>query len=176
MVSRSGRSGAMAAVLLALFLPPRMFAQQAASGPATPDQVVLSVNGEQLTVADVESILQSLPPQSRDYYQNQARHLLPQFLVRMKMLAAEARKAGLDERPDLRHAIAFAAESILADAARRQIAEGLSTPPDLVAQLYQARMKEFEEVRLRRILIRTESSLLSQSSVPDRPPQIRLVT
>jgi parvulin-like peptidyl-prolyl isomerase len=40
----------------------------------------------------------------------------------------------------------------------------------MVRQLYEARKAEFEEVRLRRILMRTESSVLSQTSVASRPP------
>ncbi|MBI2819938.1 MAG: peptidylprolyl isomerase [Acidobacteria bacterium] len=138
--------------------------------PDPQQRVVVSVDEAKLTVADVENILQTLPLQSREYYSGPGRHLLPQYLVRMKVLSEEAQKQKLDQQPEIRNAIGIATESILADAARRQIAQKIAAPEDLVAQLYQARKKEFEEVRLRRILIRTEESILSQTSVANRPP------
>jgi len=143
----------------------------AASGAAADPQqrVVITVNEESLTAADIDKILQSLPPQSREYYSGEGRHLLPQFLVRLKVLLAEARKGKLDQRPEVRDTIELATESILAAAERKQIEQSISAPPDLVAQLYESRKKQFEEVRLRRLLIRTEGSILSQSSVASRP-------
>jgi peptidylprolyl isomerase len=159
------------AVMLALlWSAPLAIAQRAGAPPSSELHVVLSVGEESLTAADVEAILQSLPPQSRSYYSGEGRHLLPQFLVQMKVLAAEARKENLDEQPEMRQAIRFAEESILAEAARRRIEQAVPAPDDLVTQLYQTRKREFEEVRLRRILIRTESSILTESSAPNRAP------
>jgi peptidyl-prolyl cis-trans isomerase C len=142
----------------------------AATGSDARNQIVLSVDGDSMSAADVEKILQALPSQSRDFYSGQGWHLLPQFLVRMKVLLSEARKQKLDQNPDVRATIQFATESILADAARRQIAQNIPAPDDLVAQMYQSKKREYEEVRLRQLLIRTESSILSQSSAPARPP------
>jgi len=143
----------------------------APAAPSDPHQrVVLTVNGEPLTAADVEKIIETLPVQSRDYYAHEGRRLLPQYLVRMKVLAQEARQQKLDEQPDIRKTIEVVTESILADAARKQITEGIAVPQDQLLQLYQSRAKQYEEVRIRRILIRTESSILSQSSAPIQPP------
>ena len=143
----------------------------APAAPSDPHQrVVLTVNGEPLTAADVEKIIETLPVQSRDYYAHEGRRLLPQYLVRMKVLAQEARQQKLDEQPDIRKTIEIVTESILADAARKQITEGIAVPQDQLLQLYQNRAKQYEEVRIRRLLIRTESSILSQSSAPIQPP------
>ena len=66
--------------------------------------------------------------------------------------------------------IQFATESILADAARKQVEQNIPAPDDLVVQRYQSKKQEYEQVRLRQLLIRTEGSILSQSSVATRPP------
>ncbi|MBF8306076.1 MAG: PpiC-type peptidyl-prolyl cis-trans isomerase [Acidobacteria bacterium] len=147
--------------------------QQATEPAAASDpqqRIVVSVNGEPLTAADVEKVLQSLPIQSRDYYSHEGRQLLPQYLVRMQVLAQEARRQKLGEKQEIRDAIRIATESILADAAHKLIAQGIAVPQDQLLQLYQSRANQYEEVRIRRILIRTETSILSQSSVPSRPP------
>jgi parvulin-like peptidyl-prolyl isomerase len=141
------------------------------AAPADPQQrVVISVDEEKLTAADIEQILAALPPQSREYYSGPGRHLLPQYVVRMKVLSEEARRQKLDQQPEVLQSVQFATESILADAARRQMEQKIETPDELLRQVYEERKGEFEEVHLRRILIRTEGSVLSQSSVAARPP------
>ena len=142
----------------------------AAAEPDSQQRVVISVDDEKLTVADVQQVLDALPLQSREYYSGPGRHIFPQYLVRMKVLFAEARRLQLDQQPEIRKAIELATESILADAARRQLEKNIATPEDQVQELYEMRKGEFGEVRLRRILIRTENSVLSQTSVAARPP------
>jgi peptidyl-prolyl cis-trans isomerase C len=167
--------GILALGLLCGAVSPAAAQQPATPGAASPGiaadpkRVVVSVDGESLTAADVQNILQALPPQSRDFYAGEGWHLFPQFLVRMKVLLAEARKQKLDQKPELRDTIQFATESILADAARKQVEQKIAAPDDLVVQMYQAKKKEYEEVHLRQLLIRTESSILSQSSAPTQP-------
>jgi parvulin-like peptidyl-prolyl isomerase len=131
---------------------------------------VITVNDERLTAADIEQLLNTLPAQSKEYYSGPGRHLFPQYVVRMKVLSQEARRQQIDRRPEVIQAIQIASESILADAARQELMEDIAAPEDMVRQLYEARKAEFEEVRLRRILMRTESSVLSQTSVASRPP------
>ena len=183
MPGRSDLFGVLASFGLALglslgFAGP-LPAQQAAPSAEKPrsaaadgaqSQVVISVNGDSITAADVEKILKALPPQSREFYSGQGWHLLPQYLIRMKVLLAEARKEKLDQNPDIRATIQFATDSILADAARRQVAQNIPVAEDVVKQMYETKKREYEEVRLRQLLIRTESSIMSQSSTATRPP------
>jgi parvulin-like peptidyl-prolyl isomerase len=131
---------------------------------------VITVNDESLTATDIEQLLNTLPAQSKEYYSGPGRHLFPQYVVRMKVLSQEARRQQIDRRPEVIQAIQIASESILADAARQELMEDIAAPEDMVRQLYETRRAEFEEVRLRRILMRTESSILSQTSVASRPP------
>jgi peptidyl-prolyl cis-trans isomerase C len=162
------------AVLVTLAAATRLSAQTSAADKTAPapdssQHVVLSVNDAKYTEADVAKILESLPPDSRQFYAVQGRHLLPQYLVRMKVLAEEARKQKLDEQPEVRRAIEIAVEGVLADVERQRVEESVAAPADLVMQLYQARKKDLEQVHLRRLLIRTDSSILSQSSTASKP-------
>jgi len=162
-------------ILAVLFAATAVMAQapagdKAAPAPDASQHVVLSVGDTKLTAADVEKILESLPPDSRQYYATRGRNLLPQYLVRMKVLAEEARKQKLDELPEVRQAIEIAIEGILADVERERVEQSVAAPADLVAQLYQTRKKDLEEVHLRRLLIRTESSILSTGSAASKPP------
>src|SRR3990172_549865 len=75
-------------------------ATPAGKQPNAEAQVVISVGEEKMTAADVEKFLQALPPQYRAYYGGPGKQLLPQYLVQMKILAAEARKQNVQEQPE----------------------------------------------------------------------------
>jgi hypothetical protein len=70
----------------------------------------------------------------------------------------------------VQRAIALATESILADAARKQLEQSIAIPQAQLLEAYQKRGAEFEQSHIRRLVIRTENSLLSASSAPTRPP------
>ena len=145
-------------------------ASQSAADLKPADRVVISVGDQKITAADLESIIQSLPPQYRGYYSGPGKHLLPQYIVQMKILSAEARKQKLDEKPEVRRMLETARESILADAGRRKIEESIPVSEQAVEQLYEKDKAQLEEVHLRRILIRTQASILTETSSPTRPP------
>ncbi|HWP83900.1 MAG TPA: peptidylprolyl isomerase, partial [Terriglobia bacterium] len=154
-------------------IAPLAFGQAPPSGEAAAagsERVVVTVDDARLTAGDVEKLLATMPLQTREYYAGPGRHLLPQYLVRLKLLSEQARQLRLEEQPEIRRAIEVATDSILAEAARKRIEQSIPAPEEALQQMYQARIKEFEEARLRRILIRTEESVLSQSSAPTRPP------
>lgn len=141
------------------------------SSQSKPDEhVVISVGDQKITAADLEKILQAMPPQYRAYYGGPGKHLLPQYLVRMKILTAEAQKQKLQERPEVQQALEIARESILADAARKRIEQSIPVSEQQLQELYHQRKAEFEEVRIRRILIRTENSVVAPPAAPTRGP------
>lgn len=134
------------------------------------ERVVISVGSEKLTVADVNQIIQAMPPEHRAFYGGPGKHLLPQYLVEMKILSAEAIKQNLETQREVEAAIEIARESILAVAARKQIAQTIPVSDAQLQTLYQQRKAEFEEVRIRHILLRTESSISTGSPNPSHPP------
>jgi len=138
--------------------------------PADSERVVIAVGEEKLTAADVERILRALPPQHRAFYALQGRQLLPQYLIRMKVLSAEARKQHREQDPEVQQAIEIATESILAEAARKHLEQGIPLSEEQVRQAYEQRKEEFQEVRLRHLVIRTETSILAQAYSPTKPP------
>ena len=96
-------------------------APQAALPPKTQslpgNRVVLTVGDQKMSAADVEKFVQAVSPQLRAYYAGVGKDALPQHLVRMKVLLAEASKQKLEEQPDVAYALKVDRESILADAA-----------------------------------------------------------
>ncbi len=83
----------------------------------------------------------------------------------MKVLAAESVKEKLDEQPEVARAIQIARESILADAARKHIEQGISVSDQELQELYRKDKALSEEVRIGHILIRTEDAPMRTAGV-----------
>jgi len=143
--------------------------------PADADQkpeqrVVISVGDAKITAAELNRILEGLSPQSRRYYSGPGKHLLPEYLVQMKVLSAEAAKKKLEEQPEVKHELEVARESILADAERKQLQQAIPVSDEELQALYQKRQPEFEDVHIRHILVRTDGSIPNGDSGPIRTP------
>jgi parvulin-like peptidyl-prolyl isomerase len=134
------------------------------------DQVVISVGDEKVTAADLERMLAAMPPQYKAYYGGPGKPLLPQYIVQMKILATEAAKHKVAENPEVHEAIRLATDSILANAERKRIDEGIPVSDQQLQDLYESRKAGFEEVRIRHILLRTDKSVLAPAAAPSRPP------
>ena len=142
----------------------------ATSVPANPDQrVVITVDDQKMTAEDVEKFIQSLPPQFRTYYGGPGKQLLPQYLVQMKVLDGEARKEKLEDEPEVKEAIEIARNSILADAAKRRLEQSIPVSEAQLKEEYDRQMVNLEEVRIRRLLIRTSNSSVTPPAAPSRP-------
>lgn len=134
------------------------------------ERVVLSVGDDKITSDDVERIIRSLPPQYRAYYGGQGKAMLPQYLVQMEILDAEARKQNLQDAPEVQKAIEIARNSILADAAKRRMEENIPVSDQQIQEAYDQQKSNLEEKRIRRILIRTSSAAIAAPAAPTRPP------
>jgi parvulin-like peptidyl-prolyl isomerase len=132
------------------------------------ERVVFSIGDQKMTAADVEKYIQSLPPGYRTFYSGQGKRFLPAFILRMKVLSAEAIKQKLDQQPDVALALENARESILADAAQKHIEEGYTVSDQELRELYQKDKSLSQEVRIAHILIRTDDAAL-KSGDPSHP-------
>jgi len=136
---------------------------------ALADKVVISVGDEKITAAEIDQILRAMPPRFRGYYGGPGRRLLPQYIVELKVLAAEALKRKLEAAPEIRTAIELARDSILAKAAREEIKQSQAISDQQLEAAYDAHKAEFEEVRIREIYIRSNNAVLSSEKSSHAP-------
>jgi peptidyl-prolyl cis-trans isomerase C len=150
-----------------------------ASQPPSNDRVVLSIGDQKMTAGEIEQIIQALPPDYRAFYSGQGRRRLAVYILRMKLLSSEAIKEKLDQQPEVARAIAVARESILADAAQKHIAQGITVSDQELRDSYEKNKAQFEEDRAAHILIRTRSAPIksgdpSQPGLPDAEARKKL--
>jgi parvulin-like peptidyl-prolyl isomerase len=89
-------------------------------------------------------------------------------VVQAKILAAEAKKQNLQDRPEVQQTIEIARESILADAARKGMEQKVPVTDQEVQELYEKQKSAYDEVRIRGILIRTANSSIAYPAAPSR--------
>ena len=139
---------------------------QAASAEKTQslpgERVVLTIGDEKITAAEVEKFIQALPPEYQAFYGGPGKHLLPQYIIGMKVLSTEAIKLKLGEQPEVARAIEIAREGILASAAGT-LPESVVVSDQELRELYQKDKTLSEEDRIRHILIRTEDAPLKSA-------------
>src|SRR5688572_15539377 len=105
---------------LALCLPafaqtdkPKVSAVTPAGNEAKP---VLTIGDEKITAEEFETFIESLPEQYRAQARGPMKRQIAQDMVRVKLLAAEARRRGLDKDKATQNRIAFTIENLLAGA------------------------------------------------------------
>ena len=119
----------------------------AAAAPATqhPPDEVLAENGEtRLTRADYDADIQRLPAEMREAFASDPRRLstyLTNLLI-VKTLAAQARKAGLENDPVLQRRIALEVDRALADLQLRRLEEAAGKEFDAKAGEYVVKARE----------------------------------
>jgi len=124
------------------------------TGPATrpvdPNKVVLSVGESKMTAGEFEAIIATLPPDTQAMARGPARRRLAEELVKLKCLAGEARRLGLDQTARFKQQLDLLRENALAQA----MMENVVSDDDLKKH-YDANQKDYEKVTARHILIST---------------------
>ena len=134
------------------------------AGSAAGERVVLTIGDERITASGIDNFIQALPPQYQAFYSGQGKRLLPQYIVAMKVLSAEAVKLKLEEQPEVARAIEIAREGILSDAARKHFLQSMTVSDQELRELYEKDKTLSEEVRIRHILIQMEDAPLKSGA------------
>lgn len=152
--------------------PPKPAETQEEKPPAKdPNPVVLRLGNEEMRASEVEAIIETLPAQARSYYRTIGRRQFADYLVTMRVLSAEGERRKLGDDPATRRALELSRQTILAEAARREIESSVEVTPADVERYYKEHDKEFEQVHVRHIRIRATSSV-GLDPEPSRPTPI----
>lgn len=136
-------------------------AAPASTQPANPDQVVISIADEKITVKDFEEFIAELPAQYQ-MLANQPgpfRRELAENLVRMKLMAVEARDRKLDESPAFKRQMELMKQQMLASALAQEVMQNLGE--EAMRQYYEENKDTFTRIKARHILVRTQDSVIA---------------
>lgn len=129
-------------------------AKQPTSAPAVaPQEVVLTVGDDKVTAKEFDDFIGDLPPQVQMMAQGPAKRMVADELVKVKLLAQEAEKRGLEKSPKFQRQMQLMKEQLLASEVANS--EQQSVDDAAIKKYYDEHPAEFEQVKARHILIRS---------------------
>ena len=151
----------------ALTAQPTPTAAAVAAPAASADPVVLSSGSIEIRKSEFEAALQSLPPQYQQFALGPGKKQFAEEFLRMKLLAIEGAKAGLENDPELQKQLAAVRENLLASAQLKKMDAAITVAEADLRAAYDARKADFEKAKARHILVAFKGSPAAQSGKPE---------
>lgn len=141
-------------------------AAPAASAPADP--IIIAAGNVAIRQSEFEGAMKSLPAEYQQFLSTPAgkRQFADEYL-RMKMLAADGLKAGLDKDPDVVRQLELMRENLVANAQIQRMEKGITLSDEELQKKYEAEKKNYEQVSARHILIAFKGSPAAQQGKPE---------
>src|SRR5947207_15575668 len=131
-------------------LPP---GQPAPAQPAVdPTRIVLIVGENKMTAGDFSDFVAQLPPEVQMMARGPQKRRVAEDLVKLKLLAGEAAKKGMDQTPKFKKQMELMRENALAGAFFNEVLPTLVGEAD-IKKYYDEHKNQFERVTARHILI-----------------------
>ena len=148
------------------------FAQDKPAAPAATtaqaaDPVVISAGTVTIKQSEFESALKTLPAEYQQYAMGAGKKQFAEDYLRMKMLAAEGMKNGLDKKPEVVQQLSLMRENLVAQAQLQKIEEGIKLSDDDLKKVYESGKNEYEQVKAKHILIAFKGSPAAQQGKPE---------
>jgi peptidyl-prolyl cis-trans isomerase C len=137
-------------------LPQALMPPATRPAPMDPDKVLATAGDVKVTGADFEAVIASFPPQYTSQLNDPGvrKRILDQ-IVRVRLLAEEAERRKIDQKPEVKRQIEMQREQILYTALAQEL-QGGSDATDRA--YFDANKSSFDDVKARHILIRTPDS------------------
>jgi peptidyl-prolyl cis-trans isomerase C len=162
-------------IVMALALAaPAAFAQSTAA-PAAPaptpaataqdaDPVIMSAGSVTVHKSEFEAALKTLPAEYQGMVsQPEGKKQFADDYLRMRLLASEGTKAGLQNDPDVISQLNLMRENLVATAELKKIESGITVSDADVQKAYAENAKTYEQVKARHILIAPKGSPAAQT-------------
>lgn len=135
------------------------------SGDVTTSQVVATVNSKEISIHQVQTVLE-LQPKLAQQFGDQSSERVLDSLIEQELAAQAAKAAGLDQTPKVVQALALSQREVLARAYQDQMASKVTMPDDKdVEQYYKQHPELFVKRRLyglQETVVRAEAGELAK--------------
>jgi peptidyl-prolyl cis-trans isomerase C len=135
--------------------------------PAQADPIVIAAGNLTIRQSEFENALKTLPAEYQQYAMGPGRMQFAEDYLRMKLLAAEGMKAGLDKDPDVIQQLNLMRENLVANAQLQRIEKTVQISEADLKKEYEANKAEYEQVRAKHILVAFQGSPAAQSGKPE---------
>jgi len=141
----------------------------AATKPAATaaDPIVVAAGDVSIRQSEFENALKTLPAEYQQYAMGPGKRQFAEDYLRMKMLASEGTKAGLDKSPEVVQQLNLMRENLVAQAQLKKIEAGITISDEDLKKVYEAGKNEYEQVKAKHILIAFKGSPAAQAGKPE---------
>lgn len=134
------------------------YAQDKAAEKAATDPVVIAAGDVSIRQSEFESAVKTLPPEYSQFASGPGKRQFAEDYLRMKMLAAQGMKVGLDKDPEVIRQMNLMRENLVANAQLSRIEKSITVSDADLQKAYDANKREYETVKARHILIAFKGS------------------
>jgi len=135
-------------------------APTAAAAPADP--VIITAGTLSIRQSEFESAVKSLPPEYQSYAMGPGKKQFADDYLRMKLLASEGLKSGLDKEPDVMKQLDLLKENLVAQEELKRLDSTTTVSDADLKKAYDENKKDYEQVKARHILIAFKGSPAAQ--------------
>ncbi|MDQ3280119.1 MAG: peptidyl-prolyl cis-trans isomerase [Acidobacteriota bacterium] len=139
----------------------------AAATAAQGDPVVIAAGDVSIRKSEFEAALQTLPAEYQQYASGPGKRQFAEDYLRMKMLASQGLKNGLDKDPEVVSQLALMKENLIAQAQLQRVEKGITISDADLRKQYDAKKDQYEQVKARHILIAFKGSQAAQPGKPE---------
>jgi peptidyl-prolyl cis-trans isomerase C len=134
---------------------------------AQADPIVIAAGDLAIRKSEFESALSTLPAEYAQYAAGPGKRQFAEDYLRMKMLAREGTKAGLDKDADVIRQLNLMRENLIAQAQLERIEKGITVSDADLKKQYDAQKAQYEQVKARHILIAFKGSPAANAEKPE---------
>jgi len=154
----------LALAATAAFAQSKPAAPAPATATASADPVIMTAGSVTIHKSEFEAALKTLPAEYQSMLSQPAgRKQFADDFLRMRLLASEGTKAGLQNDPEVLNQLNLMRENLVATAELKKIDSGITVSDAEVQKAYADNAKEYEQVKARHILIAPKGSPAAQA-------------
>jgi peptidyl-prolyl cis-trans isomerase C len=138
-----------------------------ATATAATDPVIIAAGTIAVRKSEFEAAISTLPSEYQQYASGTGKRQFAEEYLRMKMLAAEGMKAGVDKDPEVIRQLDLMRENLVANAQIQRLEKGITITDEDLKKIYDADKTKYEQVQARHILIAFKGSPAAQAGKPE---------
>lgn len=142
-------------------------ATQKPAAQASADPIVIAAGNLTIRQSEFEAAIKTLPQEYQQFAMGPGKKQFAEDYLRMKMLAAEGTKNGLDKDPEVVRQLELMRENLVANAQLGRIEKGIKVSDADLQKKYEANRNEYEKIKARHVLIAFKGSPAAQPGKPE---------
>ena len=154
-------------IIALTFVATAAVAQQPAAAQTQADPIVIAAGDLTIRQSEFENALKTLPAEYQQYAMGPGKKQFAEDYVRMRMLAIEGTKAGLDKDPEVLRQLNLMRDNLVANAQLQKLEASVTVPEEALRKKYEETKGQYEQVAAKHILIAFKGSPAAQPEKPE---------